>query len=73
MTLFKAETDHSIDILVVGMVKNSAGNFVTFGNAMLQFQVRFSNRPEIMLFKNYCDEYVNGSSLFRNTVFMMSV
>ena len=71
MTLFKAETDHLTDILVVGMVKNNAGNFVTFGNAILK--VRFSNRPEIMLFKNYCDEYVSGSSVFRTTVCMMSV
>jgi hypothetical protein len=54
LTFFKTETDHSTDILVVGIVKNNAGNFVNFGNAILQ--VRFSNRPELMLFKNYCDE-----------------
>jgi len=35
LTLFKAETDYSTEILVVGMVKNIAGNFVTFGNAIL--------------------------------------
>jgi len=55
------------------MVKNIAGNFVTFGNAILRFQVRFSNRHEIMLFKNYCDEYVSESSVFRNTACMMSI
>lgn len=59
--------------MVVGMVKTNAGNFVTSGNAILGFQVRFLNRPEIMMFKNYCDEYVSVSSVFRNTVCMMSV
>jgi hypothetical protein len=73
LTLFKAETEHSTDGVVVGMVKNNVGNFVTFGNAILGYQVRFLNRPEIMLFKNYCDEYVSGSSVCRNTICITSI
>jgi hypothetical protein len=62
LTLFKAETDHLTDTLVVGMVKNNAGNCVTFGNAILRFQMIYLNRSEIILFKNYSDEQIIGSS-----------
>lgn len=57
MSPFKADDDLSTGTLVLGMVNNTADNFVTAGNSVLRFEaIKYLSRSEILLCINSSDE-----------------
>jgi hypothetical protein len=53
------------DTLVGSIDNRKADDFMTSGNVVLRFEVIKCLRSEILLHKNYSDEYMTESSVFR--------
>lgn len=63
--MFRAENVHLTNTLVGRIDNKKADDFMTFGKVVIRFEVIKCLRSEILLCKNYCDEYIRESSVFR--------
>jgi hypothetical protein len=64
------------DVLVVGMVKNKANDFVTSGNAILKFyMIRYLSMSEILHYKNssYEQKVQFSEEENQNAIHMISI